>query len=389
MIPYGRQDIDADDIAAVVAVLKSDWITQGPAIPAFEQSLKSYVGARHAIAVANGTAALHLACLALDLGTGDRLWTVPNTFVATANAGRYCGADVDFVDIDPRSYLMCPEALAAKLARAARDGRLPKVVIPVHFAGQSCDMRAIHALGQRYEFRIIEDAAHAIGADYFDGKIGNSRYSDITIFSFHPVKIVTTGEGGALTTNDDGLAMRLSELRTHGITREPARMQGVNEGPWYYEQIDLGFNYRLTDIQAALGCSQMKRLDAFVARRRALAARYDERLANLPLATPWEHPDGRSAYHLYPIRLHLERLRKSRRDIFEALREAGIGVNVHYIPVHLQPYYRALGFHDGDFPASEHYYAGAITLPLFAAMTEAEQDAVIERLSATVTAAAR
>lgn len=388
MIPYGRQDISEDDIAAVVSVLRSDWITQGPAVPAFEQAIASYVGARHAVAVANGTAALHLACLALGLGPGDRLWTVPNTFVATANAGLYCGATVDFVDVDPKSYLMSVEALERKLADAAQSGRLPKIVAPVHFAGQSCDMRTIHALGERYGFRIIEDAAHAIGADYLGGKVGNGRYSDITVFSFHPVKIVTTGEGGALTTNDAALAARLAELRTHGITREPDRMKGPSEGAWYYEQVDLGLNYRLTDIQAALGTSQMKRLDAFVARRRQLAARYDQRLSNLPLIMPWQHPDGRSAYHLYPVQLRLDRLKASRREIFDSLRAAGIGVQVHYIPVHLQPYYRALGFKRGDFPEAEHYYAGAITLPLYATLTEAEQDTVIERLGAIVTAAA-
>jgi UDP-4-amino-4,6-dideoxy-N-acetyl-beta-L-altrosamine transaminase len=389
MIPYGRQDIGEEDIAAVVAVLRSDWITQGPAVPAFEQAIANYVGARHAVAVANGTAALHLAYLALGLGPGDRLWTAPNTFVATANAALYCGATVDFVDIDPDTYLMSVEALERKLADAERAGRLPKIVAPVHFAGQSCDMRAIHDLGRRYGFRIVEDAAHAIGADYLDGKVGDCRYSDITVFSFHPVKIVTTGEGGALATNDLALATRLSELRTHGITREPERMDDPGEGPWYYEQVELGLNYRLTDIQAALGLSQMKRLDAFVARRRELAARYDERLSNLPLVTPAQRPDGRSAYHLYPIRLRLDRLRQSRREIFEALRAADIGVQVHYIPVHLQPFYRKLGFKEGDFPESERYYAGAITLPLFAKLTAAEQDMVVERVGAVVTAAAK
>jgi UDP-4-amino-4,6-dideoxy-N-acetyl-beta-L-altrosamine transaminase len=389
MIPYGRQDISEEDIAAVVAVLRSDWITQGPTVPAFEEAVASYVGAHHAVAVANGTAALHLAYLALELGPGDRLWTVPNTFVATANAALYCGATVDFVDIDPNTYLLSVEALERKLADAERMGRLPKIVAPVHFAGQSCDMRAIHALGQRYRFRIVEDAAHAIGADYLDGKVGNGRYSDIAVFSFHPVKIVTTGEGGALTTNDPKLAARLSELRTHGITREPDRMNGASEGPWYYEQVDLGLNYRLTDIQAALGLSQMQRIDAFIARRREIAAQYDERLSNLPLVTPAQRTDGRSAYHLYPIRLRLDRLRKSRREIFEALRAANIGVQVHYIPVHLQPFYRKLGFKEGDFPESERYYTGAITLPLFAKLTETEQDTVVERVSAIVAAAAR
>lgn len=380
MIPYGRQDIDDQDVAAVVAALKSDWLTQGPAVPAFERSLAERVGARHAIAVSNGTAALHLACLALDLGPGDRLWTVPNTFVATANAARYCGAEVGFVDIDSHSYLMSVEALAAKLEVAERAGMLPKVVAPVHFAGQSCDMKGIGDLGRRYGFRILEDAAHAIGADYRGGKVGDCRYSDIAAFSFHPVKVVTTGEGGALTTNNQILADRLYDLRTHGITRDPQRMEMADEGPWYYEQQLLGFNYRLTDIQAALGLSQMSRLDGFIARRRALAARYDRLLSELPLVTPWQDPHGRSAFHLYPIWLRLERLNQSRREIFEALRAAGIGVQVHYIPVHLQPYYRRLGFKAGDYPQAERYYAGAITLPLFAAMTDAEQDIVVDCL---------
>lgn len=380
MIPYGRQHISEEDIAAVVEVLKSDWLTQGPAVPRFEQALAAYTGARHAIAVSNGTAALHLACLALDLGPGDVLWTVPNTFVATANAARYCGADVDFVDIDPRTYCMSVDALAEKLAAAAQARRLPKIVAPVHFAGQSCDMRSIHSLVRKHGVRVIEDAAHAIGADYRGEKVGSCRYSDIAIFSFHPVKIVTTGEGGALTTNDPGLAQRLSELRTHGITRDPSRMLGDPEGDWSYQQIELGLNYRLTDIQAALGSSQMKRIETFIARRRALAARYDERLSNLPLTTPWQDPSGRSAYHLYPIRLNVERITRPRRQIFDELRSSGIGVQVHYIPVHLQPYYRALGFGEGDFPESERYYAGAITLPLFGTMTDEDQDTVIESL---------
>lgn len=380
MIPYGRQDINDDDVAAVVAVLKSDWLTQGPTVRAFEQAIAKSVGARHAIAASNGTAALHVACLALGMGRGDLLWTVPNTFVATANAARYCGADVDFVDIDPHTYLMSVEALERKLVAAERHGRLPKIVAPVHFAGQSCDMRAIHALGQRFGFRIIEDAAHAIGADYLDGKVGDCRYSDVAVFSFHPVKIVTTGEGGALTTNDPDLAIRLTELCTHGITRDEARMNGPPDGPWYYQQIALGFNYRLTDIQAALGLSQMKRLKSFVDRRRALAAQYDERLVGLPLHTPRQDPNGRSAYHLYPIRLRLERMNRSRREIFDALRASGIGVQIHYIPVHLQPYYRALGFKEGDFPEAEKYYGTTITLPLFAAMTDAEQDTVVDCL---------
>ncbi|HTI87439.1 MAG TPA: UDP-4-amino-4,6-dideoxy-N-acetyl-beta-L-altrosamine transaminase [Alphaproteobacteria bacterium] len=388
MIPYGRQDISDDDVEAVVRTLRSDWLTQGPAVPAFEAALALYVGARHAVAVSNGTAALHLAYLALGVGPGDLVWTVPNTFVATANAALYCGAEVDFVDIDPRSYCMSVEALATKLEDAKRENRLPKVVTPVHFAGQSCDMRAIHALGQRYGFRIVEDAAHAIGADYLGEKVGSCRYSDIAVFSFHPVKIVTTGEGGALTTNDPKLATVLSELRTHGITRDPERMDGEAEGGWYYEQIALGLNYRLTDLQAALGMSQMKRIDAFIARRRALAAHYDDALGNLPLVTPWQHPDGLSAYHLYPIWLRLAQLRRSRREVFDALRGAGIGVQVHYIPVHLQPYYRKLGFKPGDFPESERYYEGAITIPLFAAMTDDEQATVVERVRDIVTGAA-
>lgn len=388
MIPYGRQDISDDDVEAVVRILRSDWLTQGPAVPAFETTLAAYVGARHAVAVSNGTAGLHLAYLALGLGPGDRLWTVPNTFVATANAALYCGADVDFVDIDSRSYCMSVEALATKLEVAKREGKLPKIVAPVHFAGQSCDMRAIHALGQRYGFRIVEDAAHAIGADYLGEKVGCCRYSDIAVFSFHPVKIVTTGEGGALTTNDANLATVLAELRTHGITRDPERMDGANEGGWYYEQIALGLNYRLTDLQAALGTSQMKRIDSFIARRRALAARYDDALANLQLVTPWQHPDSRSAYHLYPIRLRLAQLRRSRREVYDSLRSSGIGVQVHYIPVHFQPFYRKLGFKPGDFPEAERYYEGAITIPLFAAMTDDEQATVIERVRDIVTGAA-
>jgi len=388
VIPYGRQDIDEDDVAAVVAALRSDFITQGPAIDAFEAAVARYVGAPHAVAVCNATAALHVAYLSLGLSAGDRLWTVPNTFVATANAARFCGAEVDFVDIAGDTYLMDVEALAGKLAQARRHGRLPKVVAPVHFAGQSCDMRAIRALADDYGFKIVEDAAHAIGADYLDGKVGDCRFSDLCVFSFHPVKIVTTGEGGIVTTKDPALAKRLGELRSHGTTRDPSRMDGPSEGPWYYQQIELGLNYRMTDLQAALGASQMKRIDAFVARRRALAARYDEALATLPLVLPAQNPDGRSAFHLYPIQLRLETIGRTRREIFDRLRAAGIGVNVHYIPVHLQPYYRRRGFKPGDFPQSERYYERAISIPLFAAMTDSEQSEVVARLSETLLAQA-
>jgi UDP-4-amino-4,6-dideoxy-N-acetyl-beta-L-altrosamine transaminase len=379
MIPYGRQEITAADIAAVTAVLGSDFLTQGPAVPCFERAIADYCGAAHGVAVNSATSALHIACLALDLGPGDWLWTSPNTFVASANCGRYCGARVDFVDIDPDSYNLSPTALAAKLEQAAVSGRLPKVVIPVHFAGQPCDMEAIAALGQRYGFRIIEDASHAIGGRYRGEAIGNCRYSDITVFSFHPVKIITTGEGGLATTQDPTLAERMARLRSHGITRDPAGMQGKPEGPWYYQQIELGFNYRLTDIQAALGQSQLQRVDDYVARRQRLAARYDRGLADLPLRLPYRDPGHQSALHLYPIQVL-----KDRRPIFEALRLADIGVNVHYIPVHTQPDYGQFGFQRGDFPQAEAYYDHAISLPLFPTMTETEQDRVMAVLTAAL-----
>ncbi|OYY95900.1 MAG: UDP-4-amino-4,6-dideoxy-N-acetyl-beta-L-altrosamine transaminase [Hydrogenophilales bacterium 28-61-23] len=375
MIPYGRQDISSEDIAAVVAVLQSDWLTQGPAVPRFEKAVANCCGARHAVAVNSATSALHLACLALGLGPGDSLWTTPNTFVASANCARYCGAEIDFVDIDPHSLNLSPAALAAKLAQAEKAGKLPKVVVPVHFAGQSCDMSAINALAQRYGFRIVEDASHAIGGRYQDQPIGNGRYADITVFSFHPVKIVTTGEGGMALTNDPRLAERMARLRSHGIARDAAAQAA--HGPWYYEQVELGFNYRMTDLQAALGESQLRRLDRFVDARRRLADRYDRLLADLPLTTPWRDPASASAWHLYVIRLHAA---SRRRAVFEQLRAAGIGVNVHYIPVHLQPDYRRLGFSAGDFPVAEDYYVRAITLPLYPGLSDTEQDRVVAAL---------
>ena len=381
VIPYGRQDIDQADLQAVLDVLQSDWLTQGPAITRFEELVAGYCGASHALAVSNATAALHLACRALGLGPGDRLWTSPNTFVASANCALYCGAEVDFVDIDPRTYNMSVSALEAKLEQAEKAGGLPKIVVPVHFAGQSCDMAAIRKLADRYGFAIVEDASHAVGARYLDTMVGSSRYSDITVFSFHPVKIITTGEGGLLLTNRQDLADRLALLRSHGITRDPAAMTAPSEGPWYYQQVDLGYNYRMTDIQAALGASQMRRLDAFIARRRELAQRYDVLLADLPVIRPWQSPDGASAYHLYPIRLDAERTSKGRREVFEALRESGIGVNVHYIPVHTQPYYQELGFRPGDFPEAERYYEGAISLPMYATLSNADQDRVVAALA--------
>ena len=380
MIPYGHQEITDDDIRAVDEVLRSDWLTQGPAVPRFEDAVAGVCGARHAVAVNSATSALHIACLALDVGPGDLVWTSPITFVASANCARYCGAEVDLVDIDPRTYNMSPVALAEKLAHAKARGRLPKVVIAVHFGGQSCDMRQIRALGERYGFRIIEDASHAIGGSYLGEPVGNCRYSDIVVFSFHPVKIITTGEGGMLLTQDDLLANRLRLLRTHGITREPAAMVHRPDGEWYYEQIELGFNYRLTDLQAALGVSQLARLGDYITRRRVLADRYDSLLAGLPLVTPWRDPDCNSAWHLYVVRLDAS-MASRRADVFSGLRRDGIGVNVHYIPVYRQPYYERLGLLRSDFPVAETYYEGALTIPLYPGLGEEQQDIVVASLA--------
>lgn len=380
MIPYGRQDITEEDIQAVVDVLRSDFLTQGPAIPAFELIVKEYCGAKHAVAVNSATSALHIACLALGLGPGDWLWTSPITFVASANCALYCGARVDFVDIDPLTYNLSVERLQEKLNVAEKVGRLPKVVVPVHMCGQSCDMQAIHALSLKYGFHIIEDASHAIGASYQGEPVGNCRYSDITVFSFHPVKIVTTGEGGMAVTNNPELADRMALLRSHGITRDAAMMTHESEGPWYYQQIALGYNYRMTDIQAALGISQIQRLDSFVQRRRYIAKTYTENISHLPLQLPYQHSDGISAWHLYVVRLKLDEIKCHYGGIFELLRSLGIGVNLHYIPVHTQPYFKRMGFREGNFPQAEHYYREAISLPIFSLLSDESQAEVVYRL---------
>lgn len=386
MIPYGRQDITQADIDAVVGVLQSDFLTQGPMVPRFEECVAQHVGASHALAVNSATSALHIACLALGLGPGDRLWTTPITFVASANCGLYCGAQVDFVDISPVTYNLCPIELGRKLEQAERDGKLPKIVVPVHLCGQSCDMQAIHGLAQRYGFKIIEDASHAIGGKYQDEFIGNCRYSDITIFSFHPVKIITTAEGGMALTNNAELANKMALLRSHGITRDPEQMTHEADGPWYYQQIDLGFNYRMTELQAALGISQMVRLDQYVTRRHQLAQRYNDMLGDLPITTPLQHADSYSGLHLYVIRLQLESIRKSHHEVFVSLREQGIGVNLHYIPVHTQPYFQRMGFEPEDFPQAQRYYREAISLPIFQTMTEQQQDQVLMALRKALTA---
>lgn len=386
MIPYGRQEIVETDIEAVVSVLRSDFLTQGPAVPRFEQAVAAHCGAAHAVAVNSATSALHLACLAMDLGPGDLLWTSPISFVASSNCALYCGAQVDFVDIDPQTYNLCPKALERKLLEGEQAGRLPKVVVPVHLCGQPCDMAAIAALARRFGFRVIEDASHAVGGRYQDESVGNCRFSDITVFSFHPVKIITTAEGGMSVTNDENLAARMRLLRSHGITRDPGQMTHEPDGPWYYQQIDLGFNYRLTELQAALGLSQLDRLDAYVARRHQLAKRYDEMLAKLPLTTPWQHPDGYSGLHLYVIRLQIEgRPHDFHRSVFQRLHAKGVGVNLHYIPIHTQPYYQRLGFRKGDFPHAEAYYAEAISLPMFATMTDTQQEMVVSALTEVLT----
>ncbi|ANK80006.1 MAG: UDP-4-amino-4,6-dideoxy-N-acetyl-beta-L-altrosamine transaminase [Rhizobiales bacterium NRL2] len=380
MIPYGRQDIRQDDIDAVVEVLRSDFLTQGPAVPVFEAAVAEAAGAAHAVAMNSATSALHVACAALDLGPGDLLWTSPITFVASANCARYCGAEVDFVDIEPATGNMCPDRLEEKLAAADRAGRLPKILVPVHLAGQSCDMARIGALARRYGVGVIEDASHAIGGRYGDAPVGSCPHSDIAVFSFHPVKIVTSGEGGAAVTQDTKLSKRMARLRSHGITRDPEEMTHTPDGPWYYQQVELGWNYRMTDIQAALGRTQMERLHDYVARRNALAERYDALLAELPLTRPGRADGVLSAFHLYVIRVDSER----HRAVFEGLRARGIGVNLHYIPVHLQPYYRGLGFGPGDFLAAEAYYARAISIPLYAGLSEDEQARVVSALTDTL-----
>ncbi len=384
-IPYGRQNINQQDIDAVVAVLHSDWLTQGRAIDRFEQAVADYCGVKYAIAVSSATAALHIACLAIGLGEQDYLWTSPNTFVASANCGLYCGAKVDFVDIDLHTYNLSIEALEQKLDNASKQGCLPKVLVPVHFAGQSCDMEKIAALSQQYGFQVIEDASHAIGGKYQGNAIGCCEFSDLAVFSFHPVKIITTGEGGMVLTNREDLYEKLIRLRSHGITRNPKLMQGESHGAWYYQQLELGFNYRMTDIQAALGSSQMQRLEEFVSRRRFLAQRYNYLLQNLPITLPHQHPDTESSWHLYVIRLHLDKIHKTHLQVFEELRQADIGVNLHYIPVHTQPYYQNIGFKWGDFPKSEAYYADAISIPLYYGLSKEDQNRVVENLRGILT----
>ena len=380
MIYYGRQDINEADIQAVESVLRSDFLTQGPAIEQFERRVADYCGAKYAVAVCNATAALHIACLAAGLGKGDVLWTSPITFVASANCALYCGGDVDFVDIDAKTYNMSADLLEEKLRMAKTEGKLPKMVIPVHLAGQSCDMRRIRALADEYGFAVTEDASHAVGAEYLDTKVGSCAFSDMTVFSFHPVKIVTTGEGGMVLTNDAALYEKLRLYRSHGITRDPRYMTHESDGPWYYQQIALGFNYRMTDMQAALGCSQMDRLDEFVARRRALAARYDTLLQGLPVVTPYVMTEAHPSWHIYIIRINHEQIGKTKQQVFEEMKKRGIALNLHYIPVHCQPYYEKLGFHRGDFIQSEKYYEEAFTLPLFYELTDEQQNYIVESL---------
>lgn len=372
MIPYGHQDINQNDIDAVEKILRSDFLTQGPAVPAFEEAIKKYCDVKYAVAVNSATSALHIACLALGVGPGDSVWTTPITFVASANCALYCGASVEFVDIDPLTYNLSVEKLAEKLLRAQQTGSLPKVVIPVHLSGQSCDMEGIFKLSKQYGFRVIEDASHAIGGRYLDQPIGNCHFSDITVFSFHPVKIITTGEGGMAVTNHSNIAKKMMSFRSHGITRDFQDMLHTPHGPWYYEQIDLGFNYRMTDIQAALGLSQMQRLDMFVKQRHAVAKQYAALLKKMSLKLPYQSPGSYSSLHLYVIQI--DSAINNHLEFFEAMRSNGVGVNLHYIPVYRQPYYEKMGFTPSEYPESEKYYSQAVSLPIFPGLTQTQQD---------------
>jgi len=380
MIPYGHHEISEEDVSAVADVLRSDFLTQGPQVPLFEKIVADYCEAKYGVAVNSATSALHIACLALELGEGDWLWTSPNSYVASANCGLYCGAMIDFVDIDPQTYNISAKELEKKLIQAKKENKLPKILVIVHFAGQSCDMKKIYKLSREYDFFIIEDASHSIGGKYLNKSIGSCQYSSIAVFSFHPVKIITTAEGGLATTNSKKLADKMNIIRSHGVTRDQSLMTKISEGPWYYQQIDLGFNYRMTELQAVLGISQMKKLDEFVSRRHIIQEKYDILLAGLPVIKPYQDPDCYSALHLYPIQIDLDKNSKGRKKIFNELRENGIGVNVHYIPIHTQPFYQQLGFKEGDFPNSEYYYSRAISIPLFHAMTLNQQDEVCYKL---------
>ncbi|MFC1831315.1 UDP-4-amino-4,6-dideoxy-N-acetyl-beta-L-altrosamine transaminase [Thermodesulfobacteriota bacterium] len=383
-IPYGRQNINKQDIQAVFEVLKSEYLTQGPVVPLFEKTIAHYCGAKEAVAVNSATSALHIACLALGVGKDDRVWTSPITFVASANCAIYCGAKIDFVDIDPNTYSISIKKLTEKLDVAQKLNELPKIVIPVHMAGQSCDMEAIHKLSQRYDFKIIEDASHAVGGQYQNKPIGSCHYSDITVFSFHPVKIITTGEGGAAVTNNPHLAKQMRLIRNHGITRDIKDMSEVPDGPWYYQQLELGFNYRMTDIQGALGVSQMTRLDEFVAERNKLADRYDLLLQALPVRSQKRQGNSYSSYHLYIIRLNLDEIEMTHKQVFENLRTAEVGVNLHYIPVYRQPYYRRLGFVRNYCPDAERYYAEAISLPIYPGLNKFQQNEIVSILQKTL-----
>jgi UDP-4-amino-4,6-dideoxy-N-acetyl-beta-L-altrosamine transaminase len=381
VIPYGRQDIQEADLSAVLDVLQSDFLTQGPVVPEFEKAVALHCEAQHAVAVNSATSALHISLLALGVGPGDIVWTSTNTFVASANAALYCGAKVDFVDIDPSTYNISVSALAQKLVLAEKNGLLPKVVIPVHLTGQSCDMQGIHKLAQRYGFKIVEDASHAIGGRYLGQPVGSCSYSDITVFSFHPVKIITTAEGGVAVTNNAHLANQMGMYRSHGITRDPELMTQTPDGPWYYQQISLGYNYRMTDLQAALGVSQMQRLKDYVERRHVIADRYDRELLSLPLILPYQAEFSYSAFHLYVVRLDLDSIAPlTHADVFKAMRDFGILVNVHYIPVHTQPLYQAMGFKWGDFPNAEAYYRSAISIPMFPLLSDQQQSKIINCL---------
>ena len=376
MIPYGKQEITQVDIDRVIEVLKSDFLTQGPAVSLFERTVADYTTSKYAIAVNSATSALHVACLSLGLKKGGRLWTSPITFVASSNVALFCGAEVDFVDIDPSTYNMDMNALEEKLINAEKRRQLPDIVVPVHFSGQPCDLRAVRVLSKRYGFKVIEDASHAIGAEYASNPVGSCEFSDITVFSFHPVKIITTGEGGVATTNNKVLAEKMELLRSHGVTRSPDKMMNKKANDWYYEQIDLGFNYRLTDIQAALGISQMKRLNSYVTHRNELANLYDEKLKGMPITLPYQTKEARSSRHLYVVKVE----ESKRGDTFDYMRRNGIGVNVHYIPVHTQPYYQKMGFSEGMFPEAEKFYKEAISLPLFGSMSLEQQDEVVAKL---------